>query len=160
MLKIQEAQYFLMYSYSLRAVTNDDIDFIYTLMETCFSKYVKEMFGAWNPLVQREIIKTKFLDANSKIIQKNNVDIGLLIIIQGENETEINQFAILPQYRYIGLSARIVEDLKAEALNKGIPIKLRVLIKNLYAIKFWQAAGFKKTDETETHVYMKWQNAL
>jgi ribosomal protein S18 acetylase RimI-like enzyme len=147
-----------MNTYNLRPVTNEDLDFIYSVMETCFSKYVKEMFGAWDPPVQREIVKIKFLDANSKIIQKNNVDIGLLIVVRGEDEIEISQFAILPQYRYIGLSARIVEDLKAEALNKGVPIKLRVLIRNLYAIKFWRAAGFNVTHKTDTHVYMKWQN--
>ena len=147
-----------MNTYKLRPVTNVDLDFIYKVMETCFSKYVTEMFGAWDPLVQREIIKTKFLDANSKIIQKNNIDIGLLIVSCSEHEIEINQFAILPQYRYIGLSARIVEDIKEEAVKKGIPISLRVLALNINAIKFWQAAGFKKINETDTHIYMKWQS--
>jgi len=144
--------------YQLRPVTNADSDFICMLMKICFSKFVTEMFGAWDQSVQMEIIKIKFLNADSKIIQKDNVDIGLLIVIRGENEIEISQFAILPQYRYIGLSARIVEDIKAEALRNDIPIKLRVLIKNLYAIKFWKAASFSVTHQIDTHVYMKWHN--
>lgn len=147
-----------MNTFKLRPVTNDDLDFIYEIMETCFSMYVKEMFGAWDPVVQKENVRARFLDSNSKIIRKNDVDIGILTVTRNEFEIVINMFALLPQYRYIGLSARIVEDLKAEALKKKVPINLRVLARNFYAIKFWQAAGFEQTSETETHVYMKWQN--
>jgi len=66
-------------------------------METCFSKYIKEMFGAWDPPIQKEIVKTKFFDSNSSVIQKNNIDIGVLVVTRNEQEIVINQFALLPQ---------------------------------------------------------------
>lgn len=68
---------------------------------------------------------------------------GYLLARCAADECELYRIAVLPEYRRKGCGSRLIDELKAECLSRGITkIFLEVRSDNLSAIRLYESKGF------------------
>ncbi|WP_281225807.1 GNAT family N-acetyltransferase [Flavobacterium aquiphilum] len=137
---------------TFKKATEEDIEFLLWLRkETMVEHYLK---------AEKEVNEESLLSRinhhfeHAKIILLNDQKIGLLKVAEQDNEIEIFQIQIAPNYQNKGLGREIIKSILEEASSKKIPVKLSVLKVNK-AQTLYKNLGFEIYNENEFSYFMR-----
>ena len=147
------------FSYSIREATKLDISILTDLEKMCFKDpWTEEMFLSEfsNPLVKYYVaeLDTK---AGERIKYSIISYIGFLVV---GDECQINNVAVHPMYRRLGVGSEILELVINETEEEGVNIwTLEVREGNEPAINLYQRFGFRPVGERPNY-YEDGESAL
>lgn len=136
---------------TFKKATEQDIEFLLRLRtETMVEHYLK----AGKEVNEENLLsRIKYHFEYAKIIFLNNEKIGLLKVSEHDDEIEIIQIQIVPNYQNKGIGRQIIQTILQEAFSKKIPVKLSVLKVNK-AQNLYKNLGFEIYDENEFSYFM------
>lgn len=137
----------------LRTATADDSEFAYQTKKAAFRKYVEKVWG-WDENEQRKFHERRFATQGFQVIQVDNIDVGILAVVQQPDCVKVNQMFILPKHQSRGIGAACIMRIIEDTVSK-LPIQLQVLKVNNRAFAFFQRFGFRRIGESDTHVLME-----
>lgn len=119
---------------TIQRMTRDDIEEIGRLERLCFSDpWAKENF--------REELKHRF--SVPLVVKSGQTIIGYMCLWRIEDEMEIANFAVSPEFRRRGIGRKMMERVLWEAEERGVTnLILSVRESNLPAIKLYTSCGF------------------
>src|SRR6187431_2946479 len=137
---------------SFKKAFKEDIDFLLWLRkETMVEYYLK----AGKEVNEENLLsRINHYFEHAKIILLDNQKIGLLKVFENNNEIEILQIQIAPEYQNKGIGRKIIQSILQEATTNKIPVKLSVLKVNK-AQTLYQNLGFVIYDEDQYSYFMK-----
>jgi ribosomal protein S18 acetylase RimI-like enzyme len=141
-------------SWSLRAVTSADRDFLFELNRAAFRAYVDATWG-WDEDEQVAFFDARFDPMRRQIVQSQGEDIGDLVVEERPHEIYLARIALLPEWQGLGIGRSIVESLLARAAASGKTVVLEVLHTNPRAARLYEELGFEPTSRNETHLFMR-----
>jgi len=106
--------------------------------------------------LQRQYFRQRFKLEGHSIIVIDGKDAGRLSLDVSPERVYIAQINLLPQFQRKGIGTAIIESVKADAAQANKPVELRVLRTNPDARRLYERLGFTVFDETETHIWMRW----
>jgi ribosomal protein S18 acetylase RimI-like enzyme len=93
---------------------------------------------------------------NSLICREDNLPIGRMIVDRSNEEIQLIDIALLPEYRNTGIGTYLILDLQNEAQIEGHPIYLYVEIFNP-ALRLYERLGFNKIGMEGIYFKMEWR---
>jgi GNAT superfamily N-acetyltransferase len=142
----------------LRTAKESDQDFLFSVYA---STRAEEMnLVDWNDLQKDAFLRMQFdaqtkhyllhyPSAQYKIIEREGVSLGRLIVEDRGDHFLIMDIALLPEYRRMGIGTFLIQELKQEAIRLNLPLVLRVEFFNP-AIRLYDRLGFVKTRKVNT----------
>ncbi|MEH1812380.1 MAG: GNAT family N-acetyltransferase [Nostoc sp.] len=146
----------IMSSLQTRKTTAFDFDFIYDLHRQTFYSYVEQTWG-WKEEVQLNGMREDFDSLLFEIICYKEIDIGVISVIEQEDELFLNYIAIQPLHQNKGLGTQILDQLLEQAVVRGVPVKLSVMRVNP-AKTLYERLGFRVVSSDENQFLMEWRN--
>ncbi len=137
----------------LRPTTSADSEFVYQTKKAALGKYIAQTRG-WDEQYQREYHRKDFDASVIQIVTLQDKDVGWVVFTRSDDQIQINELYILPEYQRRGIGSHLVSKLLEEAREKHIPVRLGVLKVNP-ARRFYQKLGLRVVGETETHYQME-----
>ncbi len=138
----------------LRKATPDDSEFVFRTKKAVFREYVEEVWG-WDEDEQRQLHERRFGEQDLRIIGHNGSDIGVVSLAVAPGCLKLNQLYLLPAHQGRGIGSKVMLLLMEEGRRLGLPIRLRVLKSNQRALSFYVRLGFKRTGETDSHIFVE-----
>lgn len=139
---------------TLRNALPNDRDFAYAVKKSAFKEYVDQVWG-WDEAEQRRLHEQRFAAQDFRIINVDGVDVGVMAVVAEPDCVKLNQLFILPEHQNKGVGRECMLRIMAEARQRGVPVRLRVLKVNPRAQTFYQRLEFAPTGETDTHILME-----
>lgn len=143
--------------YYFRNYKENDFEFLARLKESCFRKYVENLYG-WDDLVQEKYLR-EFIEKyqkNIQIIQQGKIAIGIFVYYLNQNkECQIDLLAILKKYQNKGIGMNILRTRVRKNQENGIPTILKIY-KDNPAIRLCEKIGFKIYEETDHCYWMRY----
>jgi ribosomal protein S18 acetylase RimI-like enzyme len=103
-------------------------------------EYVGRTWG-WDEEVQRRIFVERFDRQPRQIIQVEAVDVGVLVVVDRDNELYLELIEIVSAWQGKGLGREIVRWLLRRAEESRRPLTLHVLRSNPRALAFYEREG-------------------
>lgn len=91
--------------------------------------------------------------AQSAIILQNANPVGRMLVDRAESEITLIDIALLPEYQNAGTGSKLIEELLAEAVVAGKPVRLHVLKSNP-AQRLYERFGFSRVGEQSMYFEM------
>ena len=151
--------------YTLRPATADDEAFLYALFASArpdapllasWPEAEREQFLRSQFTLQARHYTTHFPDAEHAIVLVDGAPVGRSWVDWRETEARVLDVALVPAVRGQGLGGRLLDDLKAEARRRGIPVTLHVEHNNPAAKRFYARHGFRVVKDIGTHDFLEW----
>ena len=105
---------------------------------------------------QRHSYLVQFPAAEYRIVQRDNADVGRLIVDRGSDVIWLIDITLLPEHRNAGLGNSLIHALQAEAAQAGKPVMLHVDNVNR-AQRLYERLGFVMTAESDFYLEMTWR---
>lgn len=140
--------------YTLRKVTMEDLDFIYSIKKITLKKYIGKIWG-WDEKYQQDDLRKNFIMENNKIIVLKGKDIGILETNENKDEIYIVELGVHPDFQGYGIGTSIIESIVKSAIERGKKTKLGVFKINSRAKKLYERIGFRLLKESDTHFIME-----
>ena len=143
--------------YQLRPVARADREYLWQLTQDSYRDHIDNLWG-WDDAWQREHFVTRLEDTSSAhhIIEVDSRPVGYLELRHDEICIQINNIEITPARQGQGLGAKLIQDLKKQALFEGKSVFLQVFKINTRAAAFYVQMGFVTEGSNETHYLMRW----
>ena len=139
---------------SLRPATQEDVEFLFSLLKAALGPYVEQTYGPWSEDEQRaRFFEFKKLDAH-QIVELGGHPVGCLHVEWVPGEVKLHRVFLMPESQNCGIGSQLVRQVLSEAKSANLPVRLRVFRVNP-AQRLWQRLGFVVTEETETHILME-----
>ncbi|WP_459209824.1 GNAT family N-acetyltransferase [Aquimarina rhabdastrellae] len=94
--------------------------------------------------------------SDTYVLVIENQKIGMIKYIENDDEVELVQFQILPDYQLRGIGKKVLDYLKEVTLSKKKMLVLKVL-KNNPARNLYERNGFEIIGEDDIEFLMKWK---
>ena len=151
---------------SLRPVCLDDEAFLFQVYAGTRAEEMavvpwnaeqKQAFLQMQFEAQRRAYQQQFPEAEYRIILRDGVDAGRLIVDRSDDESILLiDIALLPEHRNAGIGSSLIRDLQAEAAQEEKPLRLHVENFNP-AFRLYERLGFTKIAETGLYWLMEWK---
>lgn len=142
----------------LRPATSDDHDALYQVYEASMGERVTRLYG-WETHQHRAFhtrLMTELL-SDLQTIESGGRVAGLLLLERPESEIHIARIEVHPDFQGRGIGAGVIERIKDEAKQAGLPVTLDVFMINTDARRFYERLGFQVThDSDEKRHHMRW----
>lgn len=145
-----------MSSLQTRQAIASDFNFVYELHRQELFSYVEQTWG-WFEEVQLNGMQSDFDNLPFEIISDRGKDIGVISVVDLENTLLLNYLAILRAYQRLGFGTQLLGKVLEQALDRGIPVKLKVMRVNP-AKAFYERLGFVIANSDEALLYMEWRH--
>ena len=142
-------------AHSLRAVSDADYLWLWSLKRDTMRAYVEQTWGRWDDEAQAERFRRNFDPLHVHIIVIDGQDAGLLHVERSQEEINLVNIQIAPEFQNRGLGTEVMHALLAEARRDRLPLRLQVLKVNP-ARRLYERIGFAVAGETGTHFQMRW----
>jgi GNAT superfamily N-acetyltransferase len=111
----------------LRAVTADDVDFLYNLHCIVMQTYVVQTWGQWDEAWQSQYFRQHFNPAACQIIMFQRQDVGMIRVEHRSKDIFLSKIEMLPPHQGHGIGTYLVRARIDEASHRGVPLSLQVL---------------------------------
>ncbi|MBE5735416.1 MAG: GNAT family N-acetyltransferase [Clostridiales bacterium] len=140
--------------YNFRKYEDKDYNFIYELKKNAYKKYVEEIWGEWNDEKQHLFFDNYIAQQKDriKIIVIDGTDIGYFDDKADENNYEVVNIIVQPEYQGKGIGTQILKNVIEENRNKDIDIQCFLTNPVVYLYK---RLGFVEYEKTNTHIKLK-----
>ncbi len=150
---------------TLRPVQPDDEAFLFDL----YAGTRREEMAAWglDEVMLAQILRMQFAgqqgayraqfpEADHHIILRHERPIGRLLVDRTGAEMLLVDVALVAEARGSGIGTRLLRALQAEAAEKGVPLRLKVVLTNP-ARRLYQRLGFVGLDDDGVYEQMEWR---
>ena len=150
---------------TLRPVQPDDEAFLFDL----YAGTRREEMAAWglDEVMLAQILRMQFAGqqgayrvhfpkADHHIILRHERPIGRLLVDRTGAEMLLVDVALVAEARGSGIGTRLLRALQAEAVEKGVPLRLKVVLTNP-ARRLYQRLGFVGLDDDGVYEQMEWR---
>ncbi len=141
--------------YQLRKANEDDYVFVSDLFKTVYKDYVIKFWNNRDEEFEKDFCENRFKIEITYIILDGEKEIGVLELIEKENEIYIEEIQIHPNNQGMGIGTEIISDIKRRAMEMNYSVGLQVLKLNIRAKKLYENLGFNVVGETESHFIME-----
>ncbi len=150
----------------LRQATEADGSFLFSLF---LRERAHEFSGVpWSAEQTRHLIRmqfdaqqrhyrSRFPDAAHELVLVNGEAAGRLSLDRQADQFLVVDFALMPEFRHLGIGSRIISSVQADAAAHGKPVTGHVRRDNP-AVRFWQKLGFTLLDEDGLYFNMEWRS--
>lgn len=149
---------------SLRAITDKDISFLYSVYRSTrleelkpanFSEKELEEFLQMQFNLQHTQYMKNYQNPSFDLIMINdNTHVGRLYVNRVEDDIRIIDIALLTKYRRKGIGGKLIRDLINESEEKKIPLSLHVEHNNPVLV-FYKEIGFKGIEDRGVYLFMR-----
>ena len=140
--------------YVLRPPRSDDFEPLLALQTAAYRGWTEQTGGTWDGTRARR----NLADAIARGLEVVEVDgrrVGALAVEWAADPVVLDGIEITAEHQGRGLGTRIVHDVLRRAAELGRAVELTVLRPNP-ARELYLRLGFRATEETATHVRMRW----
>jgi len=103
-----------------------------------------------------EQIRGEIPDSTTSVVEVDDKPVGRLRIARTVECIELCGIRLLPDIQRRGIGTAIIENLKAQAAEAGIPLDLSVEKDNPDARRLYERLGFVQVGETEVEFKLRW----
>jgi ribosomal protein S18 acetylase RimI-like enzyme len=150
-------------SYRIRPATAEDVGFLADVVieatraqgrlpDDFDEPQWREGFADWT----MQQVRGEIPDSTTSVVEVGNQRAGRLRITRSAGYIELSGIQLLPGIQRNGIGTAIIEDLKAQAAEVGIPLDLGVEKDNPQARKLYERLGFRQIGETEDECKLRW----
>ena len=151
---------------ALRPITPEDDEFllaVYTstraeeLAQVSWEPGQKEIFVAWQFVLQRQEYDARYPEARYQVILVNGQPAGRIWV--GEDDTQIRllDIGLLEQFQNRGVGTYLLKQLIAEAAEKNKALRHMVFVLNNNAHRFYERLGFVVIEDVGGYKHMEWR---
>lgn len=142
-------------SYTLRAATRNDWDFIWSLRQETMRPTIDAAYG-WVESAQKEYARASLA---GRIVLLDDKPAGVVTITDWGHELHIVWMAVVPAVQGRGLGTALLAQACEEAVALSKPLTLQVL-RNNPAMRLYERHGFEAYEENGPHrILMRWNRA-
>jgi GNAT superfamily N-acetyltransferase len=138
---------------TLRAITPEDHELIYELVEITLRPLVEAASGTWDEAAERAALSASIDPATSHIIQINGTDGGFLILEEHDDLIHVKSLLVHPEIQGLGIAKSLLRQFQAEALARAQQIRLTA-VKGSPAFVWYQREGYVVTETSGPYVTM------
>jgi GNAT superfamily N-acetyltransferase len=138
-----------------RQATSADTPFLRDLHHRAYHDVVLQQFGKWDLAAQDEFFGRSLREAEFSVIEEGGASIGAFGVRVEADHVQLVELQLLPEWQNKGFGARVLSQQQQAALERQLPIRLRVLLENR-ARTLYVRHGFIVSGQTETHYLMEW----
>ena len=139
---------------SYRKATEKDLDALLDLRVKTMESHLINSGVNTTEEFHLERIKYKF--ENAEIILLENIEVGLLKIMESNEKIEIIQIQISSSFRGKGIGTKIIKEIIGNAIQNNLSVTLSVLKENK-AKKLYQNLGFEIISSSENSFEMEFK---
>lgn len=139
---------------NFRDAKKTDLEITYRIKRNSIKQYVEKIWS-WNEFFQKKTHETNFVASNTKIIGRDQKEVGYLVLKETQSEIFIENLLIEREFQNLGIGKEIMEEIIERANSEKKLIRLQVFKINVRAQKFYKSLGFKEISEMENHIEMK-----
>lgn len=103
--------------YQLRKADENDYDFIFNLFKTVYKYYIIKFWNDLDSEFQKYFNDNIFKIERIQIILDNEREIGVLELMENEDQIYIEEIEIEPNSQGRGIGTEIINDIKKQHLN-------------------------------------------
>ncbi len=141
--------------YSLRPSSKSDKDWLDQLRREAYRDLFDATWGGWDEDRHIQHFTNSWEAGSISIIVVNQVPVGMIQLLEADDEVEIAEIQILPDHQNRGLGARAIEDVIESAGKRYKRLSLHLGMKNVGAFRLYERLGFQEVRRSETHIFMK-----
>ena len=138
----------------LRPALPEDFDFLFSLRRQTMKSYVEQTWGRWDDDEQSERFRGEFAPSKDQIIITGGNEIGCLTVEDHDDFLFIDFIAVLPEYQRMGIGAKLIAGILAQADERNIPVRLNCLKVNP-ARSLYERLGFRVVGGDEFRHHME-----
>lgn len=138
-----------------RAATIDDTDFARSVHHRAYREVIERQYGPWDESTQDKLFAAAWSAAQHEIVFCDEGRCGYTSIESRDDCFYLHELVVDPDFQGRGIGTHILQDVIAQAILKGIPVRLRTHVTN-HAANLYRRMGFQETARTESHVSMEW----
>jgi len=139
------------------AIENDRA-FFRSAHHLAYRAVIESMFG-WNEDQQDISADKEFIERNPHIVRFEDKAVGAIGWEYKADYLWFGPIYILPEFQNKGLGSFLVKKFMKDAQDKGMPLRLRTLLKNDGAKRLYMNLGFKVLSSTDIHWHMEYKSA-
>jgi ribosomal-protein-alanine N-acetyltransferase len=137
---------------TIERMSEDDVDEVVRLERLCFS-------DPWSKRNFEEELKHRF--SIPLVVKSGTKVVGYTCLWHIEDQMEIANFAISPEFRGKGIGRMMIERVFAEAKGKGcLSVMLSVRESNLAALNLYAKSGFVEVDRRKNYYRHPTEDAI
>lgn len=140
---------------TLREITNNDFQFLYSLLFETMNDYYVSTYGRWDDEIEKNYLTDEINQYPYFIIIADEEPVGCISLKESDNRIFINELLILPNYQNKGIGTYILKNIIQSNYRNKI-IELEVLSVNIKAIKLYKRIGFTSIKQNDTHITMRY----
>lgn len=110
--------------------------------------------GTWTPAQDRPGWLASFDPKGHYIIEADGTDVGVAAVEYHASHVQLTKLYLLDRHRNAGIGAQVLGAVACDAMQRGVPLKLRVLAVNVRAQSFYRRHGFTEDFRTSERVHM------
>lgn len=113
--------------------------------------FLRQQFGAQHNYYQRQ-----FPDARFDLILDGGRPIGRLYVQQRADELRLIDIALVPECRGYGIGTSLLQDLQAQARERGTAVRIHVEKFNP-ALRLYRRLGFRELEDRGVYLLLEWR---
>lgn len=130
-----------------------DLADLVALVEKTLRKYVEQSLGPWDALGAERSIEASLQQCDWQILSLGGARLGAMAVVRGDREMRLAELFLEPAFHGRGWGTALVQEVMAEARQRGLPLRLRVLRSNP-ARRLYARLGFEVEQSSPERLWM------
>lgn len=141
-------------AFTLRQASVDDAPLFHDVIDQTMREFIIATWGVWSESRVQAESREDSRSPNAQVISVGDVAVGVFLVERHSTHIQLEQIYLLPEYQRVGIGTALINSLIAEAEQRKIPIRLRVMAVNP-AKRFYEQFGFIVTEATPEFFFME-----
>ena len=127
---------------------------IWRLYETALRHHIEAIWG-WDDAWQKAYFDKAFDASTTRVVEVDGHFAGYVQRDAGEPDDYLSMLVLRPEYRSLGVGARLLSTIQAESRREGRGLYLRVFRTNLGARRFYEREGWSVVADEGNFLLMR-----
>jgi ribosomal protein S18 acetylase RimI-like enzyme len=142
-------------NYTLRPVNESDRPWLDQLCRQVYRDLFFATWGRWDDDRHIRHFASCWERGNIQIIKVDAVSVGMIQVFDLDDQIEIAEIQIAPDFQGQGLATMMINDILINAKRKQKKVTLSSGLQNLGALRLYARLGFTEVKRTELKVYLE-----
>lgn len=142
----------------VRLSTLKDQPDLFELHRAAFKEHIERIWG-WDEDWQRAHFVRECASSVTSVVRLEGRTVGYLQVRYDPDRVYLQNIALHPEFQNKGMGTELLNEVKAAATARQLPVDLAVFRTNGSAQRFYERHGFRRTGESRTHIEMSWRGA-
>jgi len=137
-----------------RRADKKDMPWAYALFKDNLQVYIRQTWG-WDEVFQRHSFEENLPASAWQIACHDQTEVGAYCLKQHHDHLHLAMLLVVTDRQRQGIGSQIINHLKQQAIERGMPLRLNVLRSNP-AHRFYRTAGFVLEDQDADRFCFCW----